>query len=177
MQGIVMLPPVVTDADRTVVARQLGREPRTLRRVAVRCPFGAPAVTEQSPYGPDGEPFPTTYYLTCRHLVAALFLFVLLSAAALALFGQRGSPRHRAYADRAAEVGGELVDVVSNIWVVKAFSALRRCLALIMSGELKTIDLGYNQMLIIYHLSKGELCSCRKAHDERGARRGYLPHR
>jgi hypothetical protein len=69
---LVMLPPVVTDADRAVVARQLGREPRTLRRVAVRCPFGAPAVTEQSPYGTDGEPFPTTYYLTCRHLVAAV---------------------------------------------------------------------------------------------------------
>jgi hypothetical protein len=67
-----MLPAVVTDADRNVVARQLGREPRTLRRVAVRCPFGAPAVTEQNPYGPDGEPFPTTYYLTCRHLVAAV---------------------------------------------------------------------------------------------------------
>jgi uncharacterized protein len=67
-----MLPPVVTDADRAVVARQLGREPRTLRRVVLRCPFGAPAVTEQSPYGADGEPFPTTYYLTCRHLVAAV---------------------------------------------------------------------------------------------------------
>ena len=67
-----MLPPVVTDADRAVVARQLGREPRTLRRVAVRCPFGAPAVTEQSPYAADGEPFPTTYYLTCRHLVIAV---------------------------------------------------------------------------------------------------------
>jgi len=67
-----MLPPVVTDTDRAVVARQLGREPRTLLRVAVRCPFGAPAVTEQSPYGADGAPFPTTYYLTCRHLVAAV---------------------------------------------------------------------------------------------------------
>ena len=67
-----MLPPVVTDADRELVARQLGREPRTLRGVAVRCPFGAPAVTEQSPYAADGEPFPTTYYLTCRHLVAAV---------------------------------------------------------------------------------------------------------
>ncbi|HYQ11662.1 MAG TPA: DUF501 domain-containing protein [Gaiellaceae bacterium] len=66
-----MLPPVVTDADRELVARQLGREPRTLHGVAVRCPFGAPAVTEQSPYAADGEPFPTTYYLTCRHLVAA----------------------------------------------------------------------------------------------------------
>jgi hypothetical protein len=68
----VMLPPVVTDADRALVARQLGREPRTLRRVALRCPFGAPAVTEQSPYDATGEPFPTTYYLTCRHLVAAV---------------------------------------------------------------------------------------------------------
>jgi hypothetical protein len=67
-----MLPLVVTDADRAVVARQLGRDPRTLRGVAVRCPFGAPAVTEQSPYGADGEPFPTTYYLTCRYLVAAV---------------------------------------------------------------------------------------------------------
>ena len=58
--------------DRAVVARQLGREPRTLRRVVVRCPWGLPAVTEQDPYGPDGEPFPTTFYLTCRHLVAAV---------------------------------------------------------------------------------------------------------
>ena len=55
-----------------MVARQLGREPRAYRRVAVRCPFGRPAVTEQAPYEPDGEPFPTTYYLTCRHLVVAL---------------------------------------------------------------------------------------------------------
>jgi hypothetical protein len=60
------------DADRVVVAKQIGREPRAFRRVAVRCPFGRPAITEQSPYGPDGEPFPTTYYMTCRHLVAAV---------------------------------------------------------------------------------------------------------
>ncbi|HET7572532.1 MAG TPA: DUF501 domain-containing protein [Gaiellaceae bacterium] len=59
-------------ADRELVARQLGREPRAFRRVVVRCPFGAPAVTEQEPYAPGGEPFPTTYYLTCRHLVAAV---------------------------------------------------------------------------------------------------------
>jgi len=60
------------DDDRAVVARQIGREPRAFRRVAVRCPFGRPAVTEQSPYDPDGEPFPTTYYVTCRHLVAQI---------------------------------------------------------------------------------------------------------
>jgi uncharacterized protein len=63
---------VAADEDRAVVARQLGREPRAFRRVAVRCPFGRPAVTEQSPYAPDGEPFPTTYYVTCRWLVAAI---------------------------------------------------------------------------------------------------------
>jgi hypothetical protein len=60
------------DADRAIVARQIGREPRAFRRVAVRCPFGNPAITEQSPYDATGEPFPTTYYLTCRHLVAAV---------------------------------------------------------------------------------------------------------
>lgn len=58
--------------DRAVVERQLGRPPRAFRRVAVRCPFGRPAVTEQAPYDPAGEPFPTTYYLTCPHLVAAV---------------------------------------------------------------------------------------------------------
>jgi uncharacterized protein len=58
--------------DRAVVERQLGRKPRAFLRVARRCPFGAPAVTEQAPYDSAGEPFPTTYYLTCRHLVAAV---------------------------------------------------------------------------------------------------------
>jgi hypothetical protein len=58
--------------DRAVVARQLGREPRAFLRAAVRCPFGCPAVTEQAPYDRNGEPFPTTYYLTCPHLVAAV---------------------------------------------------------------------------------------------------------
>ena len=57
--------------DRTIVARQLGRSPRAFRRVAARCPFGLPAVTEQDPYDAHGEPFPTTYYVTCPHLVAA----------------------------------------------------------------------------------------------------------
>lgn len=60
------------DEDRATVAQQLGRPPRAFRRVAVRCPYGRPAVTEQSPYDDAGEPFPTTYYLTCPHLVAAV---------------------------------------------------------------------------------------------------------
>lgn len=58
--------------DRALVERQLGRPPRAFRRVVVRCPYGRPAVTEQHPYDVNGEPFPTTYYLTCPHLVAAI---------------------------------------------------------------------------------------------------------
>ena len=58
--------------DRVLVERQLGRPPRAFRRVVVHCPHGVPAVTEQAPYDVDGEPFPTTYYLTCPHLVSAV---------------------------------------------------------------------------------------------------------
>lgn len=58
--------------DRALVERQLGRRPRAFRRVAARCPYGAPAVTEQAPYDDAGDPFPTTYYLTCPHLVASV---------------------------------------------------------------------------------------------------------
>ena len=58
--------------DRAIVATQLGRSPRAFGRVVVRCPYGLPAVTEQLPYDVRGEPFPTTYYVTCPHLVAAI---------------------------------------------------------------------------------------------------------
>jgi len=60
------------DSDRAIVERQLGRPPRAFRRVVVRCPFGRPAVTEQTAYDDAGEPFPTTFWLTCPHLVAAV---------------------------------------------------------------------------------------------------------
>jgi hypothetical protein len=58
--------------DREIVARQLGRPPRAFARVVARCPYGLPAVTEQAPYDSHGEPFPTTYYVTCPHLVSAI---------------------------------------------------------------------------------------------------------
>jgi hypothetical protein len=58
--------------DEALVARQLGRPPRAFRRVAVRCPWGRPAVTEQWPRDADGAPFPTTYYVTCPYLVAEI---------------------------------------------------------------------------------------------------------
>jgi ATP-binding cassette subfamily B protein len=57
---------------------------------------------------------------------ATITAFVLLAVGALIWCSRRGMPRHRSYADRAAEVGGELTDVLSNIWVVKAFAAHSR---------------------------------------------------
>ncbi len=63
---------MIDPEDRELVARQLGRSPRAVRRVAVRCPFGRPAVTEQAPFDEDGRPFPTQFYVTCRYLVAAI---------------------------------------------------------------------------------------------------------
>jgi hypothetical protein len=56
--------------DRSIIAAQIGREPRAFSHVVVRCPFGFPAVSEQKPYDDDGEPFPTGFYLTCPELVA-----------------------------------------------------------------------------------------------------------
>jgi uncharacterized protein len=58
--------------DRAIVERQLGRPPRAFVRVAVRCPFGVPAVTEQAPFDAEGTPFPTEFWLTCPHLRAAI---------------------------------------------------------------------------------------------------------
>jgi uncharacterized protein len=58
----------VDRVDWEVVAAQLGRTPRALRSVAHRCPCGLPSVVRTSPRLPDGTPFPTLYYLTCRRL-------------------------------------------------------------------------------------------------------------
>jgi uncharacterized protein len=58
--------------DLAVVERQLGRPPRAFRRVAVRCPYGAPAVVEQEPFDRDAKPFPTQFWLTCRQLAATI---------------------------------------------------------------------------------------------------------
>jgi hypothetical protein len=87
--------------DRAIVSRQLGRAPRAFRRVAARCPWGAPAVAEQEPYDDRGEPFPTTFWLTCRHLVAAVSR--LEAAGGVERWSQRvaGEPELRASLEQA----------------------------------------------------------------------------
>ena len=64
----------VNEVDAAAVAAQLGRDPHPLSRVVARCPFGFPAAVEDLPYGRDGTPFPTLYYLTCPTFVAAVSL-------------------------------------------------------------------------------------------------------
>jgi hypothetical protein len=58
--------------DLEVVARQIGRTPRPFLGVAARCPAGLPIVVEQPARDADGSPFPTTFWLTCPGLVAAI---------------------------------------------------------------------------------------------------------
>jgi hypothetical protein len=58
--------------DAATIEAQLGRPPRGAARVVVRCPHGRPAVVEQDSYLAGGEPFPTTYYLTCPHAVSQI---------------------------------------------------------------------------------------------------------
>ncbi len=59
-------------SDLARVERQLGRPPRAFRRVAVRCPYGGPAVIEQEPFDSAGAPFPTQFWLSCRALSARI---------------------------------------------------------------------------------------------------------
>lgn len=56
-------------ADPQVVTLQIGRAPRDPWRVAVRCSHGYPQVLASPSRLGDGTPFPTTFWLTCPHLV------------------------------------------------------------------------------------------------------------
>jgi ATP-binding cassette, subfamily B, bacterial len=52
--------------------------------------------------------------------LAAILVFVLFR------FAVKGTPLHRGFADRAAAVDGEMVDVIGNLPLVRAFGGLRR---------------------------------------------------
>ena len=62
----------VGDADLCIIAGQLGRPPRDVTGIAVRCPFGRPAVIETAPVLSDGTPNTTLLYLTCPTLTVAV---------------------------------------------------------------------------------------------------------
>ena len=67
-------------------------------------------------------------YIGSVHFVLALSLFGIAAAMGAVVFvlARRGTPLHRLYAEQAAGFDGELVDVISNFGVMRAFGATRR---------------------------------------------------
>jgi ATP-binding cassette subfamily B protein len=59
-------------------------------------------------------------------MMLALAVFVTAVTGGLIWFGERGRPLHRTYAGHAGVVAGDLVDVITNMWAVKSFSARTR---------------------------------------------------
>jgi ATP-binding cassette subfamily B protein len=59
-------------------------------------------------------------------MMLALGASVCVITVGLVVFGERGRPLHRAYAFESNRAGGDLVDVITNMWAVKAFSARDR---------------------------------------------------
>jgi len=62
----------VSETDRELLTRELGRPPRGLLAIAYRCDHGVPAVVQTAPRLPDGTPFPTMFYLCCAALNSAV---------------------------------------------------------------------------------------------------------
>ena len=60
------------------------------------------------------------------HMALVMGVYVIAVTSGLIVFGERGRPLHAAYAGKSNVVGGELIDVISNMWAVKAFSARGR---------------------------------------------------
>ena len=59
-------------ADVTAVREQLGRDPTTPFTIVTRCTGGHPLVIRNVPIDAAGDPFPTTYWLTCPEAVKAV---------------------------------------------------------------------------------------------------------
>jgi len=59
-------------SDVDAVREQLGRDPTTRFEVVARCPVGHPLVIRNEPLDEHGEPFPTTFWLTCPDAVRAV---------------------------------------------------------------------------------------------------------
>ncbi|MEP6560299.1 MAG: DUF501 domain-containing protein [Nakamurella sp.] len=62
----------MSQTDKEVLARELGRPARGVLAVAYRCDHNVPAVVQTSPRLPDGTPFPTMFYLCCSVLNSAV---------------------------------------------------------------------------------------------------------
>ena len=59
-------------SDLRIVAEQLGRRPTVPFTVVARCPGGHPLVIRNAPVDDRGDPFPTTFWLSCPDAVRAV---------------------------------------------------------------------------------------------------------
>jgi exopolyphosphatase/guanosine-5'-triphosphate,3'-diphosphate pyrophosphatase len=59
-------------SDLRIVAEQLGRRPTVPFKVLARCPGGHPLVIRNAPVDERGDPFPTTFWLSCPDAVRAV---------------------------------------------------------------------------------------------------------
>ena len=59
-------------ADLEAVRKQIGRDPTTAFTVVARCSGGHPLVIRNAPIDANGDPFPTTFWLTCPDAVKAI---------------------------------------------------------------------------------------------------------
>jgi ATP-binding cassette, subfamily B, bacterial len=66
------------------------------------------------------------FWLVNWHMAVAMGAYVVVVTSGLIVLGERGRPLHSAYAGKSNVVGGEIIDVISNMWAVKAFSARER---------------------------------------------------
>ena len=63
---------MIADIDLMHLEEQLGRPPYPPARIVCRCSAGRPVVVEQPATTPDGEPFPTAYWLCCPGLIRSV---------------------------------------------------------------------------------------------------------
>ncbi|MBE0446846.1 MAG: DUF501 domain-containing protein [Actinobacteria bacterium] len=62
----------ISKADIKTISKQLKREPRGLKGIALRCALGLPQVVETGMFLEGGQPFPTLYWITCPFRVKAI---------------------------------------------------------------------------------------------------------
>jgi ATP-binding cassette subfamily B protein len=90
-------------------------------------------------------------------MMLALAVFVTAVTGGLIWFGERGRPLHRTYAAHAGVVAGDLVDVITNMWAVKSFSARAR--------EAQRLAQGFRQEALAQRRSWLYLEKARALHD------------
>ena len=109
------------------------------------------------------------FFTIDSNMAVVLAAYVGMVTIALIAFGERGRPLHRSFAAHSGATAGELTDVISNMWAVKAFSARsreRRRLSGTFSNEARIQRASWMYMektrllydVLLWAMSAGMLC-------------------